>query len=304
MQSVTPPPATKLRSYGDYLAVLTRAGGYCTDPIGKCLREKFAVGGIPMKDIQLCLRDSDTYRACLRGERLGNRFNAANAHRAWLIWIEQFRPLTLMHPHEVAIDWDSGVFHQVGTSCFGCISDVLSCVYDSPKRERLILPPAAARESICASDPEADIAALQSVLATEEPSTREALIQARRGQGNFREQLLFVWNGKCAVTKCATVSLLRASHIKPWKLCENTIERLLQYNGLLLTPNLDAAFDRGLVGFDDSGKILISPKLLPEEAQLLGIHRGLRLVCVYDENKPFLQFHRQLHGFILPQLQK
>ncbi|RKY67696.1 MAG: HNH endonuclease, partial [Candidatus Latescibacterota bacterium] len=30
------------------------------------------------------------------------------------------------------------------------------------------------------------------------------------------------------------------------------------YNGLLLSPNLDACFDSGFISFDDAGNILIS----------------------------------------------
>jgi 5-methylcytosine-specific restriction protein A len=51
--------------------------------------------------------------------------------------------------------------------------------------------------------------------------------------------------------------LLKASHIKPWRDSDNA-ERLDIYNGLLLIPNLDSAFDKGYISFDDGGKIIIS----------------------------------------------
>lgn len=51
------------------------------------------------------------------------------------------------------------------------------------------------------------------------------------------------------------------SHIIPWKDCESDAERLNIYNGLLLSALWDAAFDRGLVTFDDDGAPEFSPKL-------------------------------------------
>ena len=41
--------------------------------------------------------------------------------------------------------------------------------------------------------------------------------------------------------------LLRASHIKPWADCGTDAERLDVFNGLLLAPHLDAAFDAGFI---------------------------------------------------------
>ena len=284
------------RSYPDYCRLLDKAGGYCTDPIGKCLREAHAPKGVPLKDIQYCMRDSDTFAAYLRGERLGDKFRGDRAQQGWLIWIENFSRRELIPPHEVAVDWISGVFHQVGTTCYGCVSDVVSCLYDSRSRKNLLPAPAPVSAAPIYRDAEADIESQRAHLEQTEPTTREALIQARRGQGMFREQLIFVWAGKCAVTKCTAQPLLRASHIKPWR-DSTDAERLNRYNGLMLSPNLDAAFDRGLISFSDQGAVMISTQLSDADAKSIGILPGLRLVCVFEENKPFLALHRQLHGF-------
>lgn len=75
---------------------------------------------------------------------------------------------------------------------------------------------------------------------------RTALIQARLGQGKFREKLIELWDGKCSVSGYNDPRVLVASHIKPWFLASNT-ERLDSRNGLLLTPNLDKVFDKGLI---------------------------------------------------------
>jgi hypothetical protein len=89
------------------------------------------------------------------------------------------------------------------------------------------------------------------------PRTTEAerLVVQRVGQDVFRAALMDYWGGRCAVTGCAEPLLLRASHIKPWALCATDAERLDVKNGLLLTAHLDAAFDAGLIDFDDAGQI-------------------------------------------------
>jgi hypothetical protein len=140
-----------------------------------------------------------------------------------------------------------------------------------------------------------DVANAQGQLASVEETTRTALIEARRGQGKYRQDLIKVWE-RCSVTRCAHVALLRASHIKPWRESTNS-ERLNLYNGLLLAPNLDEAFDRGLISFADDGGILISSCLSTETCSLLGIGKELRVAPVHQANRPFLAFHRERHGF-------
>jgi hypothetical protein len=120
---------------------------------------------------------------------------------------------------------------------------------------------------------------------------KEALVKARRGQREFREKLLFFWDGCCAVTECRELKLLRASHIRPWKSSENA-ERLDRYNGLLLVPNLDAAFDKGLITFDDGGEIIISRLLNSNDRTALGIRQGLRLRNLSPQHLPYLRHHR------------
>lgn len=86
-------------------------------------------------------------------------------------------------------------------------------------------------------------------------STRDQLIQARVGQGNFRAQVLKEWNSRCAVTKCDIKELLRASHVQPWaSKSSDTESRLDPSNGLPLVSMLDALFDSGLMTFDESGQ--------------------------------------------------
>lgn len=119
---------------------------------------------------------------------------------------------------------------------------------------------------------------------------REALIKARIGQSDYRDALLAYWGG-CAVTDCTLPALLWASHIKPWRAASAT-ERLDPYNGLLLTPNLDLAFDQGLISFDDLGQILLSPDLDTDSANALNLHPHLRLRQIEARHQGYLAWHR------------
>ncbi|WP_435815245.1 HNH endonuclease [Xanthomonas campestris pv. incanae] len=137
-----------------------------------------------------------------------------------------------------------------------------------------------------------------------EPSitTREQLIDARLGQGKFRREVLSRWDGRCAVTGCSVVALLRASHVQPWayvakasrRLSGGLDPRLDPDNGLPLVATLDALFDSGLMTFNDDGgalfadalieKELVAMKLIPAQARLRSLPG--------DVLKHYLQIHR------------
>ena len=89
----------------------------------------------------------------------------------------------------------------------------------------------------------------------------ERLTVRRIGQDIFRAGLMDYWQGRCPLTGIADPALLRASHIIPWKDCTTDAERLDVHDGLLLSALWDAAFDRGLVTFDDVGRPAFSPIL-------------------------------------------
>jgi len=117
---------------------------------------------------------------------------------------------------------------------------------------------------------------------------RNSQILARIGQGKFRAQLVHYWKG-CAVTQCDTMSVLKASHIKPWKDSDNR-ERLDQFNGLLLIPNLDALFDQGLISFANNGAILVSD-LISRSANSLGVHERMK-VRLTENHEKYMAYHR------------
>lgn len=120
----------------------------------------------------------------------------------------------------------------------------------------------------------------------------ERLRVERIGQDLFRAGLIEYWQGRCPLSGLATTELLRASHIKPWALCGTDAERLDIFNGLLLAPHLDAAFDRGFLTFDDDGAILVSPLLTSSDRQALGLDRPMRLSGLAVSHRTYLAWHR------------
>jgi 5-methylcytosine-specific restriction protein A len=137
-----------------------------------------------------------------------------------------------------------------------------------------------------------DIQEAEESLKALEETERESIIQSRIGQGLFRKRLIEYWGG-CAVTECKFPALLRASHIKPWRLANNA-ERLDVFNGLLLSPNIDAAFDAGYISFEPSGRILMSDVFKGNPAYELRISPKARLnqKLLSEKHEEYLEFHR------------
>lgn len=129
------------------------------------------------------------------------------------------------------------------------------------------------------------------------PATvREALVEARIGQGAYRKRMLGIWGGKCALTGCDLKEVLIASHAKPWADCNNK-ERLDAYNGLLLAAQVDKLFDCGLISFADDGELLLKPELTANLLATLGIELDMRLSRVSRQHLPYLKTHRARFGF-------
>jgi len=91
------------------------------------------------------------------------------------------------------------------------------------------------------------------------------------------------------LTGILDTALLRASQIVPWKDCPSDAERLDVHNGLLLSALWDAAFDRGLVTFDDDGRPLLSPRLSKTARAELRSQNSLSLT---DKHRARLATHR------------
>lgn len=81
-----------------------------------------------------------------------------------------------------------------------------------------------------------------------------------------------------------------------WRVA-NHAERLDPLNGLALSPNYDAAFDRGIVTFSDTGLVLISPQASRKDIERLGFRSDHSLAHVHDQHRRYLQHHREAFGF-------
>ena len=117
------------------------------------------------------------------------------------------------------------------------------------------------------------------------------LAHARCGQGKFREDLMGRWDGACAVTRIDQHEVLRASHVKPWA-SSTDVERLDAHNGLLLSANLDALFDVGLISFDDEGEMLVAGDVPQASKEALGLPAPLQKTPT-QKLREYLDHHRR-----------
>ena len=197
-----------------------------------------------------------------------------------------FTPESTRKPRKVSFDPDINRYLKIYNA--GCISQVTEYHGQKPQ-----LVNASYFLAIMAEYTKPQNRILVGTANEEITTQKEALITARNGQGKFRNKLLAYWNSACSATKMGNERLLRASHIKPWCDSDNE-ERLCKFNGLLLTPNLDALFDKGLITFEDNGKIKISHEVSLADLKKLGVDNSLflRKNKIQARHKVFLSYHR------------
>ena len=122
---------------------------------------------------------------------------------------------------------------------------------------------------------------------------RQALILARRGQGQFRIKVRQVERA-CRITKVDRLEHLVASHVQPWR--DSTHEQRLDgENGLLLTPTVDHLFDKGFISFEDGGRLIVSPVADRASLERMGVScSGAVNVGGFSEGqRRYLEFHRE-----------
>ena len=121
---------------------------------------------------------------------------------------------------------------------------------------------------------------------------KQQLVLARRGQGKFKENVRRREH-ECRITRVDRIEHLRASHIKPWRDATND-ERLDGENGLLLTPSIDHLFDRGFIGFESDGRLIVSPVADERSLVRMGVPVGERhSVGTFSEGqRRYLEYHR------------
>jgi 5-methylcytosine-specific restriction protein A len=119
------------------------------------------------------------------------------------------------------------------------------------------------------------------------------LMDVRRSQDLFRKRLLSV-ETKCRLTGIRDARFLRASHIKPWAACTTGDERIDGHNGLLLAPHADLLFDRGWIGFEGSGQLIVSADLPRDVIRTIGanLKSGRRCGSFSQRQANYLAYHR------------
>jgi hypothetical protein len=123
---------------------------------------------------------------------------------------------------------------------------------------------------------------------------RLQLANARIGQGVFRTRVLLI-DPACRVTGVTDTRVLIASHIKPWREASNA-ERLSGYNGLLLSPHVDALFDDQFITFENDGRMHVHPSLSRDVLDRWSINPDKRVDSFRPEQTAFLAHHRELFG--------
>ncbi len=131
------------------------------------------------------------------------------------------------------------------------------------------------------------------VIESETKSTSKIIQQTIRiGQERFRRSLLKEI-GFCPVTGITDSRILTASHIKPWRVANNS-ERLDKNNGFIFAPTIDKLFDIGLISFQNNKSILISKSISIENQQAIGIVNNEICENLPLENRlHYLEYHRK-----------
>ena len=119
---------------------------------------------------------------------------------------------------------------------------------------------------------------------------KEAIVKVRIGHGKFKKALLRRQD-HCQVCGLDLEGLLIASHIKPWSKSDEN-EKVDPENGLLLCPNHDALFDKGLISFTDGGDLLLSFVVDPNAKGKLDLNNTLKL-SMSSKRKDYMLWHRE-----------
>ncbi|XRG77019.1 HNH endonuclease [Rossellomorea sp. GAMAL-10_SWC] len=127
---------------------------------------------------------------------------------------------------------------------------------------------------------------------------RKSIFTSRLGQGKFRRNTLDIMPA-CPFTNITEKSLLRASHIIPWAHCHTNHHRLDGFNGMSLTPTFDLLFDRGLISFEDDGRLKVSSYLSQSIVYGLNLQEGYIYEIANSSGRKnmYLDYHRR-HIFI------
>ena len=118
---------------------------------------------------------------------------------------------------------------------------------------------------------------------------------------NLKEESAAVYGKPACMVEEIPYPTLTASHIKPWKICDNEFKtkklRMEDHegydpdNGLYIQSTLDDMFDKGWITFADDGEIILS-EYLDEETKKKWKGARINPVFLNPERKKFLEWNR------------
>jgi predicted restriction endonuclease len=129
------------------------------------------------------------------------------------------------------------------------------------------------------------------------PTDAERIVKVRLAQGFFRQTVLASYGRRCCITGNPVPELLVAGHIVPW--ATHPEHRTNPRNGVALSRTHDAAFDAGLITFDEQCRLVLSRELsdyLPNDAVEREFKafegRAMLLADKFRPEEAFLAHHR------------
>ncbi|MBN1051609.1 hypothetical protein DV092_06005 [Clostridium botulinum] len=117
----------------------------------------------------------------------------------------------------------------------------------------------------------------------------KATVKVRTSQKKFRDELIDKY-GCCQICGIDEPNLLKASHSKPFSVCNNE-ESVDVYDGLLLCDKHDGVYDKGYITFDDQGNIIVSDKLSKENIKRLNLTYDIKIELEQEHIK-YIKYHR------------
>ena len=130
------------------------------------------------------------------------------------------------------------------------------------------------------------------------PTEKTQPAKVRLAQSFFRKVVLSAYNGRCCVTGIPIPELLIASHILPWS--THPEHRADPRNGLCLSRLHDAAFDKGLITFDEKNRLVLSGKIKehltsPVMNYSFALYEGKTITMPerFAPNSDFMTIHRE-----------
>lgn len=142
---------------------------------------------------------------------------------------------------------------------------------------------------------------VQELIEIPEGEYHEQMMKTRVGQYFFRTSVLSAYRNKCCITGISLPKILIASHIKPWKDCDEKTERTNPSNGLCLNALHDKAFDKGFITIDNNYQIINSKKLKEVEMDAVtrawwNSYEGKQIILPdrFYPAKQFIEYHNDV----------